>query len=167
MSLLLIFCQVPQVEATDIIQRLNYGVVFKQEAQLYISEEYWLHTFQMSLPQNQVIPRIRRCHKDNNTCLMISQILSQINTIRTETALRLNNTVKMIHRLIPTTSITKSRSERALLPFLGQFSKTIFGTATTDDVDILARHINALNKRTSELSKALDQHGAHFSSYIT
>ena len=58
-------------------------------------------------------------------------------------------------------------SERALLPFFREFSKQWFRTATAGDVIVLARHINALNKRTGMLSEALEQHGAHFSSYIT
>ena len=75
-------------------------------------------------------------------------------------------TIQTIHHIIPKAVIQRSKSERSLLPFIGQFSKTLFGMATTDDVNTLSRHINVLSKRTNELGMALTQHGAHFSSYI-
>ena len=69
--------------------------------------------------------------------------------------------------MIPETEVKKSRSRRSLLPFIGQFSKTLFGTATTEDVNTLARHINALNTRTMGIAKALTQHGNHLSSFMS
>ena len=34
---------------TDITQRIKYGVLFKEEANLYLAKESWLHTFNVSL----------------------------------------------------------------------------------------------------------------------
>ena len=166
-SLILLACQPNQMDAQRIVQRINYGVVFVEEAPVHIAAENWLHTFQLPIPKRSSIPRLGTCHKDNNTCLLIGQLLAQINTLRTETALRLNNTIRTVRRLVPEAKIQKSRSARSLLPFIGQFSKTLFGTATLDDVNTLAKHINALSKKTNELGQALTQHGAHFSSFIS
>lgn len=70
--------------------------------------------------------------------------------------------------MIPQTKITSNqRQSRSLLPFIGSLSKSIFGTATMDDVNILAGHINALNHKTERLAVALQQHGAHLSSFIS
>ena len=99
-------------------------------------------------------------------------MLTQLNSIRIETGARLNNTLETIHKLVPhadmvtTKSTKKSRSKRALLPFIGRFSRTLFGTATVDDVNILAQHMNALNIRTHAISEALVQHGKHLSSFM-
>ena len=60
-----------------------------------------------------------------------------------------------------------SRSRRSLLPFLGDLSKTLFGTATVEDVNTLARHINALTKRSRSMATLLAQHEDGLSSYIT
>lgn len=166
-SLVLLACQPNQMDAQRIVQRINYGVVFVEESPVHIAAENWLHTFQLPIPKRLSIPHLGTCHKDNNTCLLIGQLLAQINTLRIETALRLNNTIRTVRRLIPETKIQKSRSARSLLPFIGQFSKTLFGTATLDDVNTLAKHINALSKKTNELGQALTQHGAHFSSFIS
>ena len=166
MCLFLLLCQPYQIDAQQVIQRLNYGIIFTQESTVHIAAEEWLHTFQVTIPRKVNVPHLGTCHKDNNTCLLVGQLLSQINSLRTETALLLSNTIDTIHRLVPHTTIQKSRSSRSLLPFLGQFSKTLFGTATMDDINTLAKHINVLTERSHELGEALAQHGDHFSSYI-
>ena len=156
------------VSATDVLPRLNYGVVFQREAKLTLSREHWLHTFEIGLPENLNFPAIGTCHKDKETCKVISHVLAQLNSIRIETGARLNNTLKLIHKLVPHADIVrKSRSRRSLLPFIGKFSRTLFGTATVDDVNVLAKHINALNKRNQNLEDALVQHSNHLSSFMT
>jgi len=146
---------------------LNYGVVFEREAKLTLAQEYWLHTYEIALPEHVPFPVMVPCYKDNNTCLLIANVLSQLNAIRLETDARLNNTLKTVNKLVPHASIVrKSRSKRALLPFIGKFSQTLFGTATVDDVNTLGKHINALNKRTRSLANALLQHGEHLSSFM-
>ena len=52
-------------------------------------------------------------------------------------------------------------------PLLALYQKKLFGTATIDDVNILASHINALNKETNRFAVALKQHGDHLSSFIS
>ena len=59
----------------------------------------------------------------------------------------------------------KSRSRRSLLPFIGQ-SKSLFGAATMEDVNILSSHMNKLYKMNIGLSTALSQHENHRSSFI-
>ena len=51
-----------------------------------------------------------------------------------------------IHKLLPERKILEinSREKRALLPFIAQLSKSLFGTATQKDVQVLAEHIAAL-----------------------
>ncbi|MES9881484.1 MAG: envelope fusion protein [Sedimenticola sp.] len=153
-------------QTETVLQRLNYGVIFKEEADVRLGNEYWLHTFKLPMPKRLMVPMIGDCHKDNDTCLLIGQMLGQINMFRKDTALQLNNTILSIKRLVPEASIRKTRTKRALLSFVGQLSRTIFGTATVDDVEMLARHINKLTQKSFDITKALQQHGAHMSSYI-
>ncbi|CAG2232505.1 unnamed protein product [Mytilus edulis] len=82
--------------------------------------------------------------------------------------MHLLDTIKAIHTLIPHSTILSSkRSIRSFLPFIGSLAKGLFGTATMSDVNLLARHINALNKRTELLTDVLHQHGDHLSSYMS
>ncbi|WAR19936.1 Y068-like protein [Mya arenaria] len=153
--------------STGMIPRLNYGVIFQREASITLSREYWLHTFEITLPKHVSFPTIGPCYKDKETCKIISHVLSQLNSVRIETGARLNNTLQTIHKLVPHADIVKkSRSRRSLLPFIGKFSRTLFGTATVDDVNILANHINALMKRERSIADALVQHGQHLSSFM-
>ena len=53
-------------------------------------------------------------------------------------------------------SVPKSRGKRSWFGVIGKLSKAIFGTATEDCVNLLASHINALNK--GDYIYAVEQH---------
>ena len=165
-SLILLCCLMGEVNGKETIQRMNYGVSFQYRSAIQLSNEYWLHTFKIPLPAKLQLPSIGTCHKNKETCALISHVLAQINTVRAETSTRLNNTLETVYKLIPETQHVKGRGKRSLLPFLGQLSRSIFGTATLDDINVLARHINELSKRTMKISNAIEQHGAHMSSFM-
>lgn len=83
--------------------------------------------------------------------------------------IHVNHTVKSIHTLISQTSfreLKRSRSTRALLPFVGSLLSGLFGTATMNDVNILASHINSLTKVSNNMVNTLHQHAAHISSFM-
>lgn len=160
-------CAVTVSEEKKFIQRLNYGIVFKEDGHLILSNEYWLHTYEIPIPEYVPIPNIGTCHKDNSTCILVAHLLANVNLIRSETSARLNNTIESIRELVPEAEAQKSRSRRSLLPFVGQFSKTLFGTATIDDVNVLARHINAITKRTRQMTSILAQHENDLSSFVS
>lgn len=154
-------------EETLVQQRINYGVIFQKSSDLFLAQDTWYHTFEIAIPEAFDIPRLPSCEMNNHTCLAISHILAQLNSLRTKTATQLNETMNVIMELVPETKVHKSRSKRSLLPFIGTLSKGLFGTATMDDVNILARHMNQLSKVSIQLSKALSQHEDHMSSYIS
>ncbi|CAC5378737.1 unnamed protein product [Mytilus coruscus] len=62
-------------EKMNVIQRINYGVVFKQESFLYMSSEDWLHTFEVELPQNVNLPRMSFCIDKRS--LVMANVLQQ------------------------------------------------------------------------------------------
>ena len=68
--------------------------------------------------------------------------------------------------MMPETTENKGFSKRALLPFVGDLSKNIFGIATENDVRVLAGHINALTRQHNKIAPALAKHGGDLSSYI-
>ena len=81
--------------------RLNYGIVFEPESQLHLGQESWQHTFEISLPTDMNVIGISGCSHDKDTCIIINQILSQINEIRMQTKQLLNTTLETINRLVP------------------------------------------------------------------
>lgn len=151
----------------ELVQRMNYGVVFQETSQMYIARDYWYHTFEFNFPENIILPQLPPCNHDNRTCAVMSHVLLQLNSLRTETETRLNDTLQTLYKLLPESTIHRSRSKRSLLPFIGTLAKGLFGTATMDDVNVLAQHINQLNKVATNMNKALTQQGEHFSSFVS
>ena len=149
-------------------QRLNYGVIFKPKAHLQLGVEEWIHTFEVELPQEMNLIQLSGCRKNQNTCELINKVLAQINQIRLETELMMNGTIQTIRKLIPETQQLgrRNRKRRAIFSFLGEFAKTIMGTATTDDVNTLAKHVNALAQKTNKILHSFEQHEDHVSSFI-
>lgn len=146
---------------------MNYGVVFEPPAKLQLSQENWIHTFEIQLPEDISMIQLSGCTRDVNTCSIVNAILLEINQIRQETALVLNHTIDTIKNLVPEKEqMINGRTTRALLPFVGDLSKSLFGTATFEDVQLLARHINSLNKLTRNVVKSVQQHEDNMSSYM-
>lgn len=153
----------------DFIQRINYGVILKEDAKLFLAKESWLHTFQIDIPKNfQVSKGITLCEKQTQDCTNLNSLIHFITHLRQGTELHLQETIKAIHTLIPhSTMFTSKRNIRSFLPFIGSLAKGLFGTATMDDVNLLARHINSLNRKTQLIAKVLHQHGDHLSSFMS
>lgn len=151
---------------TEYFQRLNYGVVFEKIDKIVIGTDSWYHTFEIDLPQETSTPYLSPCTDNSTTCSLLSHLITQLNAVRSEIFSRLNETAVTIQNLIPETQIHTSRSRRALLPFIGKLSRSIFGTASIEDVELLAKHMNKISKMTIGLSRALTQHEDHLSSYM-
>lgn len=174
LSLCMVMAQANQVDPSshNVVQRINYGVIFQEQSNMMLAQEYWLHTFHIPLPARFKVNKVPFCSLSTThsitSCLLLNNLANFIHGLHEETLLQFNETIKSIHNMIPQTKITSNqRQTRALLPFIGSLSKSIFGTATMDDVNILSGHINALNRKTEKLAEALEQHGAHLSSFIS
>ncbi|WAR04280.1 Y068-like protein [Mya arenaria] len=155
------------VTSSPTVQRLNYGTVFTQVSDLVLAKDSWLHTFELVFPDTFDLPMLPMCDERKHSCLKISDVVSQLNSVRTNLASQMNATMNTIFELVPEAAIHKSRSKRALFSFIGKLSKGLFGTATMADVDMLAHHMNKLYKMNIGLSKALSQHEDHLSSFIS
>ena len=98
-----------------------------------------------------------------------------LNALRTQTMASVNSTVHQIHILLPqahvpppTTFIGSSRSskrKRGMFDFIGQISKSLFGTA--DEIAILQRHMPTLNNNNVKIAKAMAVQEKHLSSFIS
>lgn len=152
-----------------IVQRINYGTIFREESKLILSKEVWLHTFHIWLPTYGTIEDIPRCTRISSYCSMMNHTVNYIHSIHIDTMVHVNHTVRSIHKLIPQTSIPKlnsDRVQRALLPFVGNLFSGLFGMATMHDVNILASHINSLTKVSNTIVNTLHQHASHISSFM-
>lgn len=137
-------------EIDNAIHRLNYGTIFKSMGNLHFSREYWFQTFQMPIPDRLTSPKGFSVNKQACTklnCQFFQSLLDQINVIQVH-----------IIRLTP---------EELLYPFDGSLSLSLFGTATMDDVNISAFHINALTKTLNNIVNALQKHNEHMTSFMS
>ncbi|CAC5368923.1 unnamed protein product [Mytilus coruscus] len=171
-GMMVIFCGVSvgamTTKETDIIQRINYGVIFKEEAKMYLAKESWLHTFKVSLPEHFSLPNISFCYENSTQCNYFNSIISFVRHLQDTTKIHLVESIKNVKTLIPQNDILLiKRNARSFLPFIGSLAKGLFGTATMGDVNLLASHINEINKRTRLMARALEQHGDHLSSFMS
>ncbi|XP_063412759.1 uncharacterized protein LOC134695439 isoform X1 [Mytilus trossulus] len=170
--MMVIFCGVSvgamTAKETDIVQRINYGVIFKEETKLYLAKESWLHTFKVSLPEHFSLPNISFCNENSTQCDYFNSIINFVRHLQDTTKIHLIESIRSIKTLIPQNDILlKKRNARSFLPFIGSLAKGLFGTATMGDVNLLASHINQINQRTRLMARALEQHGDHLSSFMS
>ena len=153
--------------------RMNYGVVFKPQGQMQATNDYWLHTLALTLPHLDRNPgRIPICSDQKfseRVCNLLREASRQANDIRNKTRETLQMTYKQIKSVLPKRTIqtTDSRNRRSLLPFIGELSSSLFGTATQHDLDILAAHIGKITRQTEELAKAFQHNGENLESFMT
>lgn len=65
------------------------------------------------------------------------------------------------------TLIGLSRHKRRILDFVGQIFKSLFGTATPDDIATLQRHMQTLNRNNAQIAATIVIQEKHFPSFIS
>ena len=154
------------------VQRMNYGIIFEKSSNILLGQEYWLHTFEIPLPKKI---HLNELYCNMPQCKTAGHIIKSLNLLRVQCMASVNSTVNQFHRLIPSTLLPPQRSsigssrrfKRGLFDFVGSISKSLFGTATTDDINALKRHMQTLNNNNIKLAKAMAQQDEHLSSFIS
>lgn len=164
--IIMLLC-VPQATSQQLIQRVNYGILFELKGHLMFTTETWRHTFQITLPKAHDIAPMKLCNDSTETCNVFNALLNHMSTLRVQTIERTTATIDKVDQLIPVTKTSHTgRTTRSLLPFVADLSKSIFGTATEHDVQILAQHMNQLIRKMQLTDRAIRRHGQHISSYM-
>lgn len=83
-----------KLEIEGSIQRLNYGVVFEKQSPIYLSREYWMHPFEIELPNNITINAIHLCKPPLQNCYIFNTITSHVNVAKENTMSFVKNTLK-------------------------------------------------------------------------
>ena len=164
----------------DKVFRVNYGVIFNRIGVFDTVYDHWTHTFQIPIPQEQPRPDYQEfCipgHTRNRTrisldgmCYQFHLAAQQLFSIKDDAVTYLNSTLKSLKHILSqhSNSRTPTRSSRSILPIVGQLSKTLFGIATEDDVQLLARHIYSIEKGREESKQAFTKYQQKLNSYMT
>ena len=147
-----------------IIQRLNYGVIFKSMGMIDTAEQAWKHTIQIqisSFNMDNMFPETK-CQHNSSEYSQLMDMLQHINKIKSDTYERVNNISNVIYQLIHTTKHAHfpARDRRAILDFIGDLSKQLFDTARVKDLEVLAQHVAAMADQTGQLQHAFQQHSS-------
>ena len=157
------------MEIDNVIHRLNYGTLFKSMGNLHLSREYWYQTFKIPIPGQISVPKgfsINKQSCSHHNCNFFQSLLTQIHKIQVETYQHVNKTLNFFRSVIPYHKKAPKRRTRSLLPFVGSLSKSLFGTATMEDVNILASHINSLTKTSMNVINALQKQNGQMTSFM-
>jgi hypothetical protein len=155
----------------EVVNRLNYGVMLKEESKLFLTSEYWLHTYELQLPIARSIKfNDITCPLNNASCFVLDNMLDHIKNLKTDVETNVKDTIATIYDIIPHTShsaFRMGRTKRAFLSFIGDLSKTLFGTATVKDLQILAKHVQSITSKNQRITDLLSQHETDLSSFIS
>ena len=158
----------PMAKSIDVVQRLNYGVIFDKIGVLNNAEQMWIHTIHIPFPVNEwpmISPPF--CPNGSLPCGNIWKLWTTFETIRQDIEEQVANVTEEIKSLVPEHKMKNGRSHRAILGFVGSLSKSIFGTATVKDMQILTEHINEIVAMNNRLTHAFETHAEGMSSYMS
>jgi hypothetical protein len=140
-----------QVDATphpDVLLRPEYGVIFDKVGQLDNGIATWFQTFVLSLPS---MVELQTSFPPLTTDLAGLSPLVQHQSLRIHLLNEdLNKLMIDIRNLLKNYNVTyktDSRKKRALLPFIGSISRSLFNTATMDDINRIVKHIDAFESK--------------------
>ena len=108
-----------KVTVHDSVHRINYGIIFRSAGMVQLSQEHWIQTFQIPIPQPIHVGDLSFCNNTSPLCVLSNSILAQIHGSQLTTAAHINKTLDFIRSLIPYHKITASRARRSLLLFIG------------------------------------------------
>ena len=157
------------------LSRINYGVLLRDRGTIQASASIWYHHFVVVMPSiDDVIPVncIRHLHKnmaikkcnsydndnDSFASVLNKQLVDEFKQIRKSARRNLNK--------LTSTDATHRNKRSAPLGFIGDLSKSLFGTARMEDLELVARRVNAWIARGQGIGKALTQHEQNFESYM-
>jgi hypothetical protein len=127
------------------------GTVFKHQGALSFSNDE-THDCIESSKSRVIRSKIPSCD-----CPELKEASKDLFHVYNETLQYVNNILHNINTIIPNTKTTprSNRNRWSLLPSIGTISKSLFRLATSQYVQNVAKHINALIQRSQALSTIL------------
>lgn len=99
-------CATAPLPSDQHIQRINYGILFEKTSDIYLGQEYWLHTFRIPLPKKL---HLQPLYCNMPQCQTAGHIIKSLNLLRMQCMASVNSTVHHIHQLVPTSELPPSR----------------------------------------------------------
>jgi hypothetical protein len=162
-------------QSNDLQHRVNYGVLFRHTSKMDNAQQHWRHTYQLVMPKAEditvtVVPPFCSMFNHSSACPEFATTFDAITQMRMEMMESVQKVNAQIKQLVPENPkpIPKGqRTSRAILPIIAEISKSLFGFATENDVNILESHIKSMTQDTAKLAKAFEYQTSNLSSFMT
>ena len=165
-----------QTVSGDDVRRTNIGVMLRDQGVIQTAASTWYHHFVVSLPKlDDLVPAkcLKRSDAFRSLCepyeqaskSKIGELLLDMNNQVVQEFQQLYKTAKQNLPDLPRSSFGRNK-RAAPLQFIGDLSRTIFGTATVEDLQRVAGKVNAIIERGNSLGEAMVQHEKNFESYM-
>ena len=145
------------------LSRLHDDSVVSQEA---LVNKHYKNGTSLSCAQSVVVG-IDRMSNDN-FCIRYKASLRFMKNLASYGRTEIQNILMNINNLLPVYSGENGRiRQRSLLPFIGDFSKSLFGTATSGDMEALAKHIDEIAVTQNRVTETIKKTVGDMTSYMT
>ena len=145
---------------------LNFGIKFTEGQKNFFSDDNWMHSFKIQMPDNHIFTDIGICTTFSRFSLEAGCTLGQsINSLRVNLENELKQVLNTFDQIVPKISIN-SHSKRALLGFLGKFYGDIFGLATSSQLNKVTHHVNLLIKTMNNVTTTFSNSQGNFESFV-
>jgi len=105
----------------------------------------------------------------SDVCAEFPFMIALVQNFTNSTSSQFRHSLQAAYDLLPNSGdpLDMSKPKRSLLPFIGKLSSSLFGTATEEDVEIVAAHVQSLSKSQSQLLAGFQLQNEHMSSFMT
>lgn len=148
------------------VTRANYGVTYHYKHRVQVGTQLWYHTFVVSLETPGLLPygspqcaRFNRLEVPQNVRRRLCYVARHYDLEKehvAKTILEYKTTTNLLLPSVRNRTITK----RGLVNFIGEIEKSLFGTATTADVNKVLKHVgqfeNSINSLDNHFNKLED-----------
>ena len=175
-ALILIYIMITKASADDYeaksVSRLNDGIYFKHVDMINVMNDNFLTTVKIPLPHREQLSNSasRPCSEPGThneraklACDQHLQFWHLHNALHEHTESRMQTLLDTITTLIPSPTDLQ-RDRRSIAPFIGNYFRSLIGTATLDDIRILQNHIVQLSKEMKNDQMILHRQGEHLCS---
>ena len=154
------------------VRRQNYGVVFQHQGKTHANSGFWTHTFHTRLP---TVPSSEEetdwCNLPSfkRICTEFPALVNITWSFHSNSRQQLSRTLSKAYNMLPQSVLPANftKVKRSLMPFIGQLSRSLFGTATEEDLQIVVAHMQAISKSQSALLSGFQRHTETMSSFVS
>jgi len=178
------------------VDRMNHGIRFNYQQTIQPVTAIWRHTMAIKLPGEQFVVGVSKTSNDtfdlslpeitvtayqpchvtsyqttNEDCMPTGKYARNIRYLQTtvhEGLSYLHQLTTAIYDLLPSSEllISDGKDKRALLGFVGQIFKGLFGTSTEADYQTLANHVKEIAETQNNEMKAIKKYTTSMSSFV-